>query len=92
MKPCEHITDNLPVNIKIAENQEEYQTLPANYSDGLVTFAFDLDVQSLDEIGKTGKIYVSMLTGGKPMQPIYVTGEAKDIEEFVGSYTKAVDE
>lgn len=27
MRPCKDITPNIPVNVKVAESQEEYQTL-----------------------------------------------------------------
>lgn len=60
------------VNIRIAEHQPQYETLPAFYNnqDGTVTFCFELDNEELEQIGKTGKIYLKQLTMGKPMQPI----------------------
>lgn len=60
------------VNVRIAENQEEYETLPAFYNenDGTITYCFELDNKELEQIGKTGKIYIQQLTGGRAMQPI----------------------
>ena len=51
LKICEEkVTDNLEVNLKIAEEQEEYQTLPCNYDKGVVAFAFDLDEEHIKNI------------------------------------------
>ena len=59
-------------NVKIAENQPEYETLPAFYNkeEGSMTFCFELDEQELEQVKKTGKIWIKQLTFGKPMQPI----------------------
>lgn len=59
-------------NVKIAENQPEYETLPAlfNKQEGSMTFCFELDEQELEQVKKTGKIWIKQLTFGKAMQPI----------------------
>lgn len=60
------------VNVRIAENHPEYETLPSyhNTKEGSVTFCFELDNEELEQIGKTGKIFIKQLTFNKPMQPI----------------------
>lgn len=59
-------------NIKIAEEQEEYQTLPAYYNqkEGSMTFGFKLTPKELEEVNKTGTIFIKQLTFGNPLQPI----------------------
>lgn len=60
------------VNVRIAEDQPQYETLPAfhNPEEGTVTFCFELDHDELEQIGKTGKIYLKQLIFDGPMQPI----------------------
>jgi len=59
------------VTVKIAEHQEEFQTLPAKECpNGSMMFCFELDQEELDEINKTKRIFWQQFTGGKPMQPI----------------------
>ena len=59
-------------NVKIAEHQPEYETLPAFYNkeEGSMTFCFELDEAELEQVKTTGKIYIKQLTFGKAMQPI----------------------
>ena len=77
------VTDNLEVNLKIAENQEEFQTLSCNYDKGVVAFAFELDEEDLANLQKEKRIYILLLTGGNPMQPINIAVDQKDFEEMV---------
>lgn len=60
------------VNVRIAEDQPEYATLPAFYNrdEKSMTFCFELDNEELEQVGKTGKIYIKQLTFNQPMQPI----------------------
>lgn len=60
------------VNIRIAENQPEYETLPAYHDpkEGSLTFCFELSNEELEQVGKTGKIWIKQLTFNGPMQPI----------------------
>lgn len=59
-------------NIRIAEDQPEYETLPAHYNqtEGSMTFCFELDPDELEQVGKTGRIYIKQLTFGNALQPI----------------------
>lgn len=60
------------VNVRIAEHQEEYETLPVFYNkeEGSITCCFELSQEEKDQVLKTGKIWFKQLTFGNPMQPI----------------------
>ena len=60
------------VNIRIAEDQPQYETLPDyhNSEEKSMTFCFELNPDELEQVGKTGRIYIKQLTFNKPMQPI----------------------
>lgn len=60
-------------NMKIAENQEEFQTIHAkgNTKDMSVTFCFSLNKEELEEVARTGEFWIKQVTGGKKMQPIH---------------------
>lgn len=61
------------VNVKIAEDQEEYQTVPAHWNgkEGSIVYCFKLTQGEIDEIVETRKVYFKQLTFGKPMQPVH---------------------
>lgn len=60
------------VNVQVAENQPEYETLPAHVAgNGEVTCCFELDENELKQVAETGKIWLSFLTFNQPLQPIY---------------------
>lgn len=61
------------VNIRIAEKQPEYETLPAHVSEdsqGIVTSCFELSDEEIAEIVKTRKLWHQQLAFHQPMQPI----------------------
>lgn len=68
-------------NVKIAENQEEYETLPAFYNkqEGSMTFCFQLNKEEIEEIQKTGRIFFKQLTFHRPMQPIAMSTMQSDL-------------
>lgn len=60
-------------NIKIAEKQEQYLTLPAKYTpgpEGIVTVSFKLDDEEYQQVMETGTIYLQFLTFNKGFQPL----------------------
>ena len=59
-------------NVKIAEEQSEYQTLPAHLDreQGIVTACFELNELEKKQVAEEGKIYLTVLTFNKPLQPI----------------------
>lgn len=77
MKPLEFEE----VNVRIAEHQDEYQTLPAyvNAEEGSVTFGFLLSDAEVEEVKATGVIWVKTLTFGHPMQPILLSAKKSDV-------------
>lgn len=60
------------VNVRIAESQPEYETLPAfhNPEEGSMTFCFELDEAEMEQVQRTGKIFIKQLTFNRAMQPI----------------------
>jgi hypothetical protein len=63
------------VNVRIAEDQPQYETLPAywNKQDGTIVFCFDLTNEEIAEIVNTGKIWFKQKTFNQPMQPIFMS-------------------
>ncbi|MEG2329270.1 hypothetical protein [Anaerorhabdus sp.] len=68
MKPLEQITDDLKANVKYAEHQDEYLTLPVHkYPNGMLAIALELSDEEIEEIGKTKKLYMSVHTFNQPL-------------------------
>ncbi len=64
------------VNLRIAEDQEEYGTLPAHVSEqGIVTCCFSPSEEELKQINETGEIWLSVMTFLEPLQPVMLTAE-----------------
>lgn len=62
------------VNVRIAEHQEEYETLPvfadASKGEVPVTMCFELSDEEKKQVAETGKVWFTILTFGKNFQPI----------------------
>lgn len=62
------------VNLRIAENQEEYQTLPVfvDTTDPAVpvTMCFELDDEERQQVAETGHVWLTVLTFGQHFHPI----------------------
>ena len=69
------------VNLRIAENQDEYVTLPAFHDkeEGSVTFCFKLTEDEINRIKATDEIWFKILTFNKPMQPIQLSTNKEDL-------------
>lgn len=69
------------VNLRIAEHQEEYETLPAlvNTEKGTVTSCWKLSEEELKIINETGVFWVQQLSFNQPLQPIYITTNKKEV-------------
>ena len=62
--------------INVAENQQEYNTLPVLHcGDGVIVSRWELDDKDLAEINKSRSVYVYMHTFGKPVTPILLQTE-----------------
>lgn len=69
------------VNVRVAENQPEYITIPAfvNPKEGSITFCFELDQSERERIMDTGEIWFTQLTGGGKMQPVCCSTIKEDL-------------
>lgn len=69
------------VNVRIAENQPEYETLPAYYNEleRSMTFRFVLTEEERNRLYATGELYFKVLTNGEPMQPIALSTNKEDL-------------
>ena len=67
-------------NVVFAENQDEYKSLPAYIDNlGVVVTCWKLSEEEIKMINETGRIYLETLTFNKPLQPIMLTADIKEI-------------
>ena len=70
-------------NIVFGANQPEYQPLPAervgNAAIGQVNTCWELSKDELKQIQETGKIWVSLLTFGQPLQPVLISVDKPEV-------------
>ena len=70
-------------NIVFGANQPEYQPLPAERvgkpETGQINTCWELSPDELKRIQETGKIWVSLLTFGQPLQPVLVSVDKPDV-------------
>lgn len=68
-------------NVKIAEHQDEFITLPAyhNPEEGSMTCCLELNKEEIDRIVQTGKLYFKQITGNGPFQPIMLSTLKEDL-------------
>ena len=70
MKPVEFEE----MNVTYAKDQPEYLPLPVYRTvDGEVTSCWELSQEEIEQVMKTGKIYLTMLTFNQPLQPILLS-------------------
>lgn len=68
------------VNAVFGADQPEYKPLPAlQTSDGYVVMCFQMTEEEKKKIAETGEIWISLMTGGGALQPIYVTTEPGEL-------------
>lgn len=82
MKPVEFEGQN----VVYAKDQPEYNPLPAHRdSDGTVTTCWELTPEELEEVYKTGKIWLSQMTFNRPLQPVnmFINVEFLDLQEII---------
>jgi len=77
MKPVEFPE----VNVRIAEHQEEFVTLPAyaNRKEGTITFCMELTEEEKKEILGSGHVWIQLVTYNQPMQPIALSTLRDDL-------------
>lgn len=69
-------------NIIIAKDQPQYKPIPALRNEaGDVTMCFQLSPEEIEEIGKTGKLWLAVKTFNNPLQPMFLTTKKSDLIE-----------
>lgn len=73
------------VNVRLAEDQDEYETLPSYYNrdDKSFTCCFELSEEEIETLKRTGKIYLKQLTFGGQFAPVYCTTEESEVLPMV---------
>jgi hypothetical protein len=69
-------------NVVYAENQEEYQPLPAlKYNDeyGTVVSCWKLSIKERIKLLFTGKLWVGLVSFNKPLTPSYLTVNKEEL-------------
>lgn len=68
-------------NITYAEDQPEYQPLPAHVSlDGTVTTRWKLSIWELIKVSFTGEIWLQVMTFTNPLQPVLISVDKPTLE------------
>ena len=58
-------------NVVLGKNQPEYLPLPAFFDqEGTMVTAWEMTEEERNEFLRTGRIYLTQLTFGKPFQPV----------------------
>jgi hypothetical protein len=67
-------------NIVFAENQEEYNSLPAFKDDeGNVVTCWKLSDEEIKKITETGELWLSVSTFNQPLQPVLLSVNKSDV-------------
>lgn len=76
MKPVEFKEQN----VVYAKDQKEYMPLPAlRFDDGTVISCWKMSWKELFKIVLHRKVWVSVLTFNKPLQPLLVSSDSKEL-------------
>ena len=71
------------VNVVFGANQKEYMPLPAERvgkpQTGQINTCWELSPEELKRVQETGKIWLSVLTFGQPLQPVMVSVDKPDV-------------
>lgn len=63
-------------NVVFGAEQPEYEPMPARLTDdGVVISCWELTPEELEQVKKTGQIWLSMLTFFQPLQPVSMAVE-----------------
>jgi len=67
-------------NVIYGKNQKEYEPLPAlKFEDGTMVTCWRLSWRELLSIVWKRKVWVSVLTFNKPLQPLYITTKQEEV-------------
>lgn len=75
MKPVEFPEQNTV----IAKDQPQYQPLPALTDGQEVISCWELSDEEMQHLMKTKKIYLSCMTFGQPLQPLYMSARKSEL-------------
>lgn len=68
------------VNVMYGEDQPEYQPLPVYRSeDGQAISCWELTDEEIEKIKETKSIYLSIMTFGQLLQPVYLTVDKEEL-------------
>ncbi len=97
MKPVSPVMigyENNPLEKRIAETQEQYQTLPAlpinSDLPGTILTRWELSDEELEILKETKSIYLYVATFHQPLQPVYMQVEPPIPEEINEEYAEMV--
>lgn len=78
--------ENFPeANMKLAKDQDEFITLDVVKQGDAVVSQWKLSPLEIEEVKRTGVIYVSQLSFGTPSQALYVTAIKAEVINNNGS-------
>lgn len=70
-------------NVVFGADQPEYRPLPAESVGkpeiGQINTCWELSPDELKKVQETGRIYVSLLTFGQPLQPVLISVDKPDV-------------
>lgn len=70
-------------NVVYAENQPEYNPLPAfKAENGTIVTCWELTNEDFERIVETRRIYLSVMTFNNPLQPVYLTTDVDELLEY----------
>lgn len=68
------------VNLVLGYAQDQYEPLPVHSSNGRMTFCCALSPAELEEIQRTGRLWITQLTFGAPFQPIALSTQKPEFK------------
>lgn len=70
-------------NVVYAENQPEYNPLPAfKDENGTIVTCWELTNEDFERIVETRRIYLSVMTFNNHLQPVYLTTDVNELFEY----------
>lgn len=97
MKPVSPVLIGYENNVlekRIAENQPQYQTLPAlpiaSELPGTILTRWEISDEELETLRETKSVYLYVATFHQPLQPVYMTVKTPPAIEVDESYVDAV--
>lgn len=97
MKPVSPVLIGYENNLlekRIAENQAQYQTLPAlpieSELPGTILTRWEISDEELETLRETRSVYLYVATFNQPLQPVYLTVKTPPVFEVDEKYAEEV--